>query len=349
MKIKLFLVWAVFSIIALMCISPAHSTGININKYSIYGQTMGTYYTVEVYTHKKIIPLDLKQTIDVQLKMINQQMSLYSKPSEISKFNRANKDEAIHISNDFFKVITSAQKLYEITDGAWDGTVRPLYRLWNFNKSEELASKIPDPKKIETLLKKTGFGNIVIKENFLKKKISGLNLDLGSIAKGYGVDAIATLLKSSGFKNFFVEIGGEVYAAGQKSQLKKWKVGISMPKKGYSDKPYKILKISDKALATSGTYRNFFELNQKTYSHIINPKTGWPVDNNIVSASVIAENCMLADGLATGLMVMDRQKGVALVNSLDNVECMIVIKEKNEKLKPFYSKGFAKYVAGPVN
>ena len=344
MKHKLFLVWAVLAIFALMFIPQAHSAGINEHEYSISGKTMGTYYTIAVKTHKKIVPLDLKQKIDVQLKMINQQMSLYSKSSEISKFNRANKDETVHISHDFFRVITEAQKLYKITDGAWDGTVRPLYELWNFDKQEELASKIPDSKKIEALLKKTGFDNIIIKENCLKKKISGLSLDLGSIAKGYGVDAIVTLLKSSGFKTFFVEIGGEVYVAGKKSQLKKWKVGISMPKQGYSDKPYKIIKISDKALATSGTYRNFFELNKKIYSHIINPKTGWPVNNKIVSASVLADNCMLADGLATGLMVMGRQKGIALVNTLDNVECMIVIKTKDEKLTPFFSRGFAKYL-----
>ncbi len=305
---------------------------------------MGTFYNVVVYTHKKVVTHDLKQKIDVQLKKTNQQMSLYLKSSEISKFNRADKDKDIHISNDFFKVITQAQRLYNLTDGAWDGTVRPLYNLWNFDKIKKIASIIPDQKSINTSLAKTGFQNIIIKERSLTKKISSLNLDLGSIAKGYGVDAVVALLKGSGFKNFFVEIGGEVYAAGQKTLQKKWKVGISMPKQSYNDKPYKVINLSDKALATSGTYRNFFKLKGKTYSHIINPKTGWPIDNNIVSVSVIAENCMLADGLATGLMVMGRQKGIELADTLDIVECMFVIKKNNEKLESFFSKNFESYI-----
>ena len=305
---------------------------------------MGTFYNVVVYTHKKVVPQDLKQKIDVQLKMTNQQMSLYLKSSEISKFNRADKDKSIHISNDFYKVIIQAQKLYNITDGAWDGTVRPIYDLWNFDKTKKIIAIIPDQKSINTCLAKTGFQNIIIKKKALTKKISSLNLDLGSIAKGYGVDAIVALLKGSEFKNFFVEIGGEVYVAGQKGIHKKWKVGISMPTDEYNTRPYKVLKLSDKALATSGTYRNFFKINKKTYSHIINPKTGWPIDNNIVSVSVLADNCMLADGLATSLMVMGRQKGLKLIDTLDNVECMIVIKKANKKIEPFFSNGFEKYL-----
>ncbi|MCK5311315.1 MAG: FAD:protein FMN transferase [Desulfobacteraceae bacterium] len=306
---------------------------------------MGTFYNVVVYTHKKVVTHDLKQKIDVQLKMINQQMSLYSKSSEISKFNKTNKDESIHISKDFNKVITEAQKLHRITNGAWDGTVRPLYELWNFDKTKKIVSIIPDQKSINTCLAKTGFQNIIIKEKTLTKKISSLNLDLGSIAKGHGVDAVAALLKGSEFKNFFVEIGGEVYVAGQKGIGKKWKVGISMPTDEYNTRPYKVLKLSDTALATSGTYRNFFKINNKTYSHIIDPKTGWPIDNNIVSVSVLADNCMLADGLATGLMVMGKEKGLKLIDTLDNVECMMVIKsEKNENLESFFSKNFERYI-----
>ncbi|MCK5097752.1 MAG: FAD:protein FMN transferase [Desulfobacteraceae bacterium] len=305
---------------------------------------MGTFYNVVVYTHKKVVTHDLKQKIDVQLKMINQQMSLYSKSSEISKFNRTDKGETVFISKDFYKVISQSQKLFQLTDGAWDATVRPLYDLWNFDKTDIITSTIPDQKKIEACLAKTGFQNIIIKRKSLTKKISSLNLDLGSIAKGYGVDAVVSLLRGSEFKNFFVEIGGEVYVAGQKIRQKKWKVGISMPMQGYNARPYKILKLSNKALATSGTYRNFFEINGKTYSHIINPKTGWPIDNNIVSVSVIADNCMFADGLATGLMVMGIQKGIELADTLDIVECMFVIKKNNENLKSFFSKNFEKYI-----
>ena len=305
---------------------------------------MGTFYNVVIYTHKTIRPSDLKQKIDMQLKRINQQMSLYLKTSEILKFNRADKDKSIHISNDFYKVITQAQRLYDITGGAWDGTIRPLYNLWKFDTTNIIAYTIPDQKMIEACLARTGFQNIIIKAKTLTKKIPSLDLDLGSIAKGYGVDAVVALLKGVDFKNFFVEIGGEVYVAGQKKGHTKWKVGISMPKQEYNDKPYKVINLSDQALATSGTYRNFFELNGKTYSHIISPKTGWPIDNNIVSVSVIADNCMFADGLATGLMVMGRQKSIELVDTLDNVECMMIVKKKDNSLQPYFSAGFKKYL-----
>ena len=306
---------------------------------------MGTFYNVMVYTHKKIVPSDLKQKIEVRLKKTNQQMSLYLKSSEISKFNRADKDENIHISKDFYKVITQAEKLYKLTDGAWDGTVKPLYDLWNFDKTKKIVSIIPDKKSINACLTETGFQNIIIKEKSLTKKISSLNLDLGSIAKGYGVDAVVALLKSYEFKNFFVEIGGEVFVAGLKRTHKKWKVGISMPTDNYNTRPYKVLKLSNKALATSGTYRNFFKINKKTYSHIIDPKTGRPIDNNIVSVSVLADNCMLADGLATGLMVMGKTKALRLIDTLDNVECMIIMKKENKEIESFFSKDFEKYLS----
>jgi thiamine biosynthesis lipoprotein len=305
---------------------------------------MGTYYKIVIYSHKESITSCLKQKIEVQLKIINQQMSLYSKSSEITKFNKADKNKTINISNDFYKVMTQAQKLYNLTDGAWDGTIRPLYELWSFDKSKKPDQKIPDSKDIDKWLKRTGFNKIIITDKTLTKKVSFLSLDLGSIAKGYGVDAIADLLKNFDFKTFFVEIGGEVYVAGLKNHKKKWNIGISNPNADNNINPYKVITLSDKAIATSGTYINYFEHKGKTYSHIINPKTGWPVNSSILSVTVIAENCMLADGLATGLMVMERQKGIDLVQSLENVECMIVIKQANEELKPFFTNGFKKYL-----
>ncbi len=312
-------------------------------KHSIHGKTMGTFYHIVIYTQKKVNAAHLKQKIDVQLNMLNSQMSLYIKSSEISKFNKACKGETIKVSRDFYKVMKQAKKLYLLTDGAWDGTIRVLLELWNFDRSTINAPDIPGEQQIKNLLGKTGFDNIIVADKQLIKKISGLSLDLGSIAKGYGVDVVTRLLKGSGYKDFFVEIGGEVYVAGKKGYKKKWKLGIVNPKKN-SLKPYKIIKVSDKAVATSGTYLNFLKINGKVYSHIINPKTGWPVDNKIISVSVIAQNCMIADGLATGLMVMGRQKGIDLVESLDNVECMILIKNRNQPLEPFFSKGFVKYL-----
>jgi len=321
----------------------ADSSGFH-REYCISGRTMGTFYNVRIYTKKELSPTALKNKINVQLKMINRSMSIYINSSEISKFNRAPANTPVHISSDFYKVIKESQRLYKITDHAWDGTIGPLHELWNFSNSGRTVFKIPEPDQIRSCLLKTGFNNILIMDKTLTKKIPGLTLDLGSVAKGYGVDKVSLLLTKEGFNTFSVEIGGEVYAAGQKSQKSKWKIGLGMPEQGYNTKPFKVLSLSDMAVATSGTYADFYRINKKTYSHIINPKTGRPVDNNIASVSVIAENCTMADGLATALMVMGPEKGTALINTLENIECMLVIKKGKTEFIPVFSRGFKKYL-----
>ena len=177
------------------------------------------------------------------------------------------------------------------------------------------------------------------------KKNKFLTLDLGSIAKGYGVDKTAELLKQCRLENFIVEIGGEIYAAGKNKKESPWQVGISTPKKGIAANDlYKIVSLKDKAIATSGDYRNFINIDGKTYAHIINPVTGYPPENNVVSASVIAGDCTFADGLATALMVMTPEKGTALVNTLADTECMIIVRESQHKFKNFMSNGFSDYL-----
>jgi thiamine biosynthesis lipoprotein len=173
----------------------------------------------------------------------------------------------------------------------------------------------------------TGFQYLVFENNHLKKTKPGITLDLGSIAKGYGVDAVARLLTQSGIDDFLVEIGGELYGSGVNRHKKPWSVGITHPlKTGSNPGLYKVVTLENRAIATSGDYRNFFEIQGKIYSHIIDPKTGFPVDNQVVSASVIADTCTFADALATALMVMDPADSLTLVNRLDDVECLIIQK-----------------------
>jgi thiamine biosynthesis lipoprotein len=274
-------------------------------------------------------------------------MSVYLPHSEISLFNKADKGEAIKISPEFYAVMITSQKLYTMTNGAWDGTVKPLVDLWGFGTKKEIID-LPSSETIKAHLQNTGFDQIIIGEqNFhtLQKKSAGVTLDLGSIAKGFGVDAVAQLLKSQRYYNFLVEIGGEVFAAGEKTDGKPWMVGISKPDKGANlnqyqpdgDGIYRALPLWDKALATSGDYMNFTTIQGKTYSHIINPVTGYPIDNGVVSASVIADNCTFADGLATALMVMGHERGTNVVNTLKNVDCLIIVRNKEGKLTDYKS------------
>jgi thiamine biosynthesis lipoprotein len=164
---------------------------------------------------------------------------------------------------------------------------------------------------------------------------------LNAIAKGFGVDQISELLAAAGFQNYLVEIGGEVFAAGVRADGKNWRVGINRPRKDAAfNEVYKAVSIANRAFATSGDYRNFFEIDGVRYSHVIDPRSGYPVSNGVVSVSIIADNCTLADGLATAIMVMGAEKGVQLVNRLDNVECFIVIENPDGCLLDLYSPGF---------
>ena len=308
----------------------------------VSGKTMGTTYHVKITAEHFINPEKLKEQIDIRLKEINNSMSTFIKDSEISRFNAlTSTSKKFYISDDFLQVMAVAKNIYKLSNGAWDCTIMPLVNLWGFNRYEEKRN-LPAKKEIDRLLNKIGFDNIDIVENrYLVKKKSSVSVDLGSIAKGYGVDQIAALIRTNKIQNFIVEIGGEVYASGLRKDGKNWKTGINRPDKyGSFDQIYKVVTLNNRALATSGNYRNFFEIYGKTYSHVFDPKTGYPVSNRVVSVSVIADNCTFADGLATALMVMGAEKGLQLVKSLDKVECLIVVREKDGSLTDYYSRGF---------
>lgn len=311
-----------------------------LEKHILMGKTMGTTYTITVMGDKSVDDTRLKKRIDARLAMVNQSMSMFSPTSEISRFNNTGANTPFNISPDFATVMKQGNRLYMLTQGAWDGTLKPLVDLWGFGTRAAITAT-PDPEQIKALLAETGFNQIQIYDNVLSKNNAAITLDLGSIAKGFGVDAVALMLREYGFDSFLVEIGGEVITRGTKPGNMDWTVGISRPDPGSSQTTlYRSIKLRDKALATSGDYRNFVTINNKSYSHIIDPTTGYPVDTGVVSTSVIAANCTFADGLATALMVMDPSKGVALVNELDKVECLIVVRKTNGNFEDFSSRGF---------
>ena len=309
---------------------------------SLSGKTMGTTYHITVVTGFLKNTKALKDKIDMRLDEINKSMSTYRKDSEISRFNALKQTgEKFYISNDFFNVMTVAQNLYKLTGGAWDGTIEPLVNIWGFGYSEH-KKRIPSKLEIDALLADIGFNNIEISANrYLVKRKAFISLDFASIAKGYGVDQIAALIRTNQIKNFLVEIGGEVFAAGFRKDGKNWKIGINRPEKNTPfDQVYKVLYLQDKGFATSGDYRNYFECEGKRFSHILDPRNGYPINNGVVSVSIVADTCTFADGLATAIMVLGHKKGLELVNSLDNTECLIVVRADDGTLTDYYSKGF---------
>jgi len=306
------------------------------------GKTMGTTYHIKLFPGPGSVPRNLESKIRGCLDEINRSMSAFLPESEISRFNALKEtDTPFPVSGDFYKVLETAAYLHRITGGAWDGTVKPLVDLWGFG-APGARYRPPAPEKIREALKTVGFDHIRLSGNkVLVKKNPGVTLDMASIAKGYGVDRLAALLEDAGIRNFLVEIGGEVYASGQKPGGNPWQIGINAPSPDAPlNRVYKVVPLKDMAFATSGDYRNFFEHQGVRYSHVIDPQTGYPVRNGVVSVSVSAKTCILADGLATALMIMGPEKGLDLVDRLESVECLILVNQKHSSLKEFFSKGF---------
>ena len=295
-------------------------------QYTVSGKTMGTFYTVKFISKKKQSIRAWEKRIEMRLRQVNKTMSMYDPESELSRFNLLPPNQRMNTSSDFHHVLVQAGLIHRLTQGAWDGTMKPLIDLWGFG-TQKTTPKIPDHSDIDQALKQTGFSKIIFSDKKISKN-APVRLDLGSIAKGFGVDTIHHLLTDEGIEDHLVEIGGELSASGKNLKRKRWSIGISQPdKKLAAQKLYKIVQLSDTAIATSGNYRNFFEIGGKTYSHIIDPRTGFPVDNKIVSATVVHPSCSFADGMATALMVMPPEKSILLVNRLENTECMIITQQ----------------------
>ncbi len=303
------------------------------------GRTMGTTWHVTVVGRRPVA--DLQERIERRLEEVNQSLSTYREDSEINRFSRFSRTgEEFPVSRDFQEVMRTAARVHQLSGGAWDGTVRPLVDLWGFGPLPPVAEP-PDPKKVEALLRDVGFDRIEIRRGALVKRVASVTLDLSSIAKGYGVDQVAAVVRDAGFSDFLVEIGGEVSASGSRRGGGPWRVGINRPR---ADAPanelYRVVALRDAALATSGDYRQFFVRDGVRYSHILDPRTGRPVTNGVVSVSVLAPDCTLADGLATAVMVMGVGDGLALVERLPGVEAFVVVGTKDDRLEDHASSGF---------
>ena len=320
--------------------------GCSAEKEVVYtGRTMGTTYHIKVVAGFFERLSGLQDNIDARLQAINQSMSTYLHDSEISRFNRSTAVGApFQVGVDFFRVFEKAQQIYTLSGGAWDGTVKPLVDLWGFGNREQGAA-LPNADAIAAELEKVGFHHIrALQKGALQKRLAAITLDFASIAKGYAVDQVAALLMADGREDFIVEIGGEVFAAGVRKDGGKWRVGVNVPDRDASLQDlYSVVQLSGLAMATSGDYRNFIELDGNMYSHIIDPRTGYPVRNKVASATVTAPDCTMADGLATAIAVMGRESGLALIEALPGVEGLIIVRETDGAFRGFPSSGFAAF------
>jgi thiamine biosynthesis lipoprotein len=320
-----------------------------VPEYTWQGQTMGTSYMVKI-THTRLDAQELneiKSKVEEALIEVNRQMSPYDLQSEISRFNNSKDTTNFKVSPQFVDVVQTALEVYRASDEAFDITVAPLVNLWGFG-TKGITGEIPSETEIDSILRNVGSNNLqVINHTHIKKKIPDLHLDLSAIAKGYGVDVVANILNASGLANYMVEIGGEVVARGLNAKKEAWQIGIDKPKFNLfpGQELQGILALKDAAVATSGDYRNFYEIAGKQYSHTIDPKTGRPVTHNLASTTIITKRCMHADALATAVMVMGKEKGLKWIENMPDVEAMLIIRHDDDRFETFSTSGFAKYLS----
>ena len=306
----------------------------NRNRYfHLEGSTMGTSYSIKFNHLKSNLNIELiKLGIDSILIEINEGMSTWDPKSTISKFNRWNSLEPFEVSSSIIEVMLGSLDVSKETDGQFDVTVYELMKIWGFgpNFSEGIPSKI----QLEKTLSATGYDKVKVFDQSLVKLDKNVKIDFNSIAKGYGVDIIFRYLKSNGINNIFIEIGGEVRSSGKNNNNQQWSIGIeNSPTSGIdviNRDVLGILYLDNNSVATSGNYRNFIDNNGDVFGHTINPKTGYPVQTDVLSVTVISNSCMRADAWATALMTMNYLNGKKLVQSQDSLDAIWLIKFNDE-------------------
>ena len=311
---------------------------------SLSGETMGTTYSIKIsdYNNSSLSIDQIRAKVDSTLESLNLQMSTYISSSQISIFNQKN-IESILPSTEFLAVLEYAHSLSASTDGLFDITVGPLVQLWGFKEGAEIWFP-PKDSQINQLLENIGNNTWDVIDGRLLKTNLNVQIDVNAIAKGFAVDAISAMIESFGFINYMVEIGGEVYCAGTNDLGEFWNIGIEWP--DFDSRTLsKIVNLSEAAMATSGDYRNYFLSNGKHYSHIINPKTGKPIEHALASVTVISKTCMDADGLATALLVIGTEDALDFIERKSDTECFLIERKGNGDFKTVMSSGFREYLS----
>ena len=304
------------------------------------GQIMGTYYRVTIAENLPPPKLDhLATFVEGKLTRINHLMSTYRDDSEISRFNRFESSEWFDVSSETAFVVSKALEIYEASNGRFDITVSPLVELWGFGKDKE-RDKPPSHVEIKKALESIGSHHLHVRLEppAIRKAIPTLEIDLSAIAKGFAVDLVSKELRAKGITSYLVDIGGEIRAGGAKAADRPWKVAIESPVS--NGETVKTLPLVGRSLATSGSYRNFFESHGNLYSHTIDPKTGYPVNHATVSVSVIAKDCLVADAWATAFMIFSAEESLDLADRLKIA--VFLIQGDDTGLTELQSKQFAR-------
>lgn len=308
-----------------------------IRKFSINGTAQGTTYSVSYYSTDSTIT---KFQTDSLLNKIDSSLSIYKPYSLISQFN--NSQTGITIDDHFKNVIIRAKEVCRDTKGIFDITVLPLVQAWGFGTKR--IDSLPKPATIRTLKKCIGSKHISLAGNQLKKSKSCIKIDVNGIAQGYTVDLLASLLEINGITNYVVELGGEIRVKGRKPGNEKMKIGIEAPTDNEltTGNMQHIIELENGAITTSGSYRKYYESEGKKITHIINPRTGYPAQNELISVTVYANNAITADAYDNALMVMGLKKALHFVEKRNDLAAHFIYRKENGEVADTASSQFYK-------
>jgi thiamine biosynthesis lipoprotein len=303
---------------------------------TLEGQAQGTTFQI---TYEDSLQQDYSREVDSLFKLIDKSMSLWDTSSLITRINK--NDSTALPDEHFIKVFRKAQEISENTGGAFDMTVGPLVKAWGFSRKN--IGPPPDSSSVDSLLKITGYRKIQILDGRIKKEDPRITLDFNAIAQGYTVDLIAAFLRSRGVENYLVEIGGEIIAKGKNQRNMAWQVGIDKPVDSLAEeRPLQTtIALHDNALATSGSYRKYIMKDGKKLSHVIDPSTGYPMNQNLLSVSVIAEDCATADAYATAFLVTGIEKAMVIARE-KGLEIYCIYADDSGLFQTVATPGFSK-------
>lgn len=302
------------------------------------GKVFGTYYNIR-YEAKA----DLQDSIQAALKAFDNSLSMFNPNSILSAIN-ANRDTITDAA--FEAMWAEASKVYTLSGGAFDITVAPLVKAFGFGRKSEQFAAI-SPLTIDSLRAFVGFDKVELIDHHVYKSDPRVQIDGGAVAKGQACDMIAEVLCANGCENYLVDIGGEVVAHGLNAKGEPWHVGITKPNlnnEGAQDELQDILAVTDICMATSGNYRNYYYDGDERRSHTIDPRTGWPVQHSVLSATVVSSTCMRADALATACMVLGETEALQMIEHAGDAACYLIV-AKNDSLTTVTSPNWEEMIA----
>ncbi|KXG77054.1 FAD:protein FMN transferase [Thermotalea metallivorans] len=323
MKKKTFLLAAQAFVIIFVFLLPACNPQKQMITDSAY--MLGTHLQLSLWTEDKAEGMAVIRECFQRIYQIEQKMSVNIANSEVNEINRYAGKEYVAVSDDTMTVLRKGFAYAALTDGAFNPAIGPLVKLWGIGTEKE---RVPRLDEIQEVLKYVDYKGIKFQdENKVKLDIDGMQLDLGGIAKGYAADAVTKIIREKGIKHAIINLGGNVVAVGKKTDGTPWKIGIQDPFEP-TGTHMGVIEITDQTVVTSGNYERYFMRDGKRYHHIIDPKTGYPSENGVISATIITDSSIDADALSTSVYVLGLEKGMKLIESMEGVECIIITEGK---------------------